>query len=174
MPFILLSQQERLEFEYEGATIYYHRLGQEARARVSHASTERGMQNMQDLWLLTCQEAVDAWDHIYDADMHLVPVPPSGDGQRAAIAALVAYFPMDARRLLAEDALSDAPEAIKKRWHACYPDASLSPTDKRESSLPVAPVVPNGAAMASSSLVTPEGSVSAPIGPPTTQALESP
>ena len=155
MPFVLMSAQERLEFDYEGATIYYHRLGSEALVRIQHASTARGMTSMQDYWLLTCQEAVDAWEHIYDADMRPVPVPLSGDGQRAAIAELVTYFPMDARRLLAIQALSDAPEAIKKRWNACYPDASVSLTDVAASSSLAALADPNGAAMGSVFPVTP-------------------
>ena len=144
MPFVLLSTHERLELEYEGATIYYHRLSHDGRARVAHLSTERGMQNMQDYWLLTCQEAVDGWDGIYDADMQPVPVPQSGEGQRGAIAALVAYFPLEALQKIAEEALSGAPEAIKKRWSACYPNASVLPTGAPDESLPVPTAAANG------------------------------
>jgi hypothetical protein len=138
MPFILLSRHERLEFEYEGATLYYHRLGHDARSRVAHESTERGMQNLQDYWLLTCQEAIDAWENIYDADMQAVPVPPSGEDQRSRIADLVQHFPLEALQRLAEQALADAPEAIKKRWNARYPDVSALPISGPGESLPVA------------------------------------
>jgi hypothetical protein len=147
MPFILLNIQERLAFEYEGATIYYHRLGHDARQRVQHLSTERGQTSLETLSLLTCQEAIDAWESVYDADMHLVPVPPSGEGQRAAIASIVAHFPLGACRLIAEDALSDSPEAIKKRWETSYPDASDSSTDAPATSSLVGSVVTNGEKM---------------------------
>lgn len=157
MPFILLSRQERLEFEHEGAILYYHRLGHNERSRVAHASTERGMQNLQDYWLLTCQEAIDAWEGIYDADMQPVPVPPSGDDQRSRIAALVAYFPLEALQKLAEQALADAPEALKKRWSARYPAALDLPIHGPDTSLRAATADANAGPTDSGSPVTPAG-----------------
>lgn len=136
MPFVLLNQQERLEFEHEGAVIYYHRLGHDARARIAHATTERGTQNLQDYWLLTCQEAVDGWANIYDADMQPVPVPSEPE-QRKKIAELVSFFPLEALSLLATEALADSPQAIKKRFSVSYPDVLPSPTNGQDASLPV-------------------------------------
>lgn len=157
MPFILLSRQERLEFEYEGAILYYHRLGHDERSRIAHESTERGLQNLQDYWLLTCQAAVDAWEGIYDADMQPVPVPPSGDDQRSRIAALVAHFPLEALQKLAEQALADTPDALKKRWSARYPAALGLPTNGLGTSLPAETVEANAAQTDSASPVTPGG-----------------
>lgn len=144
MPFVLLNQQERLEFECEGATIYYHRLGHDARARIAHATTERGSQNLQDYWLLTCQEAVDGWANIYDADMQPVSVPSEPD-QRRKIAELVSFFPLEALSLLATEALADSPQAIKKRFSACYPDLSPLLTSVPDTNLPAATADGNAA-----------------------------
>lgn len=117
MPFVLMSQHERLEFSYEGATIYYHRLSIEERAQVSQMTTERGqIPSGHMLWLATCQLAVDAWEEVYGADGQLVPTPPVGARQREQIAHIVQSFPVNARQELAAEALADSPEAIKKRW----------------------------------------------------------
>ena len=145
MPLVIISAAERLPLLYEGATIYYHRLTYQERQQVNASTTQRGLQDFQSLWTETAKLAVDGWDEqVFDADGQPLPVPRSGDQQRAAIGVVVESFPMGLVQQLFIEAMSGAPDALKKRWPGLFPAALPSPIDALDENLPVEIAAPNG------------------------------
>lgn len=146
MPLMIISTAERLPLVYEGATIFFHRLTYQERQEVNALTMQRGLQDMQSMWTETAKLAVDGWDEqVLDADGQPLPVPQSGAEQRAQIGAIVEHFPMELAQRIFIEAMTGAPESLKKRWPALWPDALPLSTDAADASSGAATAASNGA-----------------------------
>lgn len=141
MSFKTKSTAERISVDYEGATLYVHRLLYEQQAEVVDRCTERGETDWRLVQLTAAQEATDGWDEqVHDADDHPIPVPSAelpDEERRQRIATVVSTFPTELIIKLAEIAYADNAETVKKNWKNTSSASSASPTDEPAASSPV-------------------------------------
>lgn len=167
MPIVSRSTGERLEMEYEGAMIYYHRLGISQNKALQYQHTERGYTRNADMWHEAAKMAVDGWDdQVLSADLVPIPVPHSSDPQeqRAQIAAIVEAFPPDLIYLLGENALKETPDFLQQRLPAKSNGNSSLWIAAVDNSLRAETADSSAQATASPSPATAEDSTPAPIG----------
>ena len=158
MPIILRSTAERLPYEHDGVTIFYHRLTYTERAEVIHLAQTRGEVDMSAVWLETAQRAIDGWDdQVVDADFHPIPVPHRAinvvqgvdanfrplEDHRRQIAAIVSYFPPVVIERIGMLALEDTPDFLLDAWRKLWPENSGLPVDGPAMSLPASIVAPS-------------------------------
>lgn len=167
MPIVARSRGERLEMEYEGAVIYYHRLAIKQNKALMALHTERGYTKNGDVWHEAAKMAVDGWnDQVLSADLVPIPVPHSSDPQeqREQIAAIVEAFPPDLLYVLGENALKETPDFLQQRLPGKSNGSSSSWIAAVDASLRASTADANAQTTDSPSPATPEGSTPAPIG----------
>lgn len=143
MPIILRNTAERIPLEYEGITVYYHRLTYLEQTRLTEKHRNMGQFDAVLFLQEAAQLAVDGWsEHLYGADMQIIPVPSHGDPdeKRAAIAAIVEHFPPSLIRQLGESATEETPDFLRKSWQKKWDDSSSSSTNEASERTPVATV----------------------------------